>query len=267
MQNDEQVTTSEISLKDAVHFFKRNQKTIMLGCLVGLLLAAAYVVLMPKKYEARWQMQMAKFVSNSNSFSFSEEPAALIQRLRLPSMYSLAVRQSCDLDESEDLDEYLNGILKANVVKNVPDLVEMKIVSSSSEQATKCAEALAGMIADQQRGLIEERLAGRQAQLVEYRKALVEEQKQLEKLKNTELGNFGYLAKLDQLSWLRSRIDGLQEEIVLSRLHPAKLTAPFYVPSKPVSPKVGISLVLGVLMGLMIGLLYVLGREGWRKAS
>lgn len=268
MQSDEQISAGEITLKDLVHFFKRNQKSIMLGCLAGLLLAITYVVLTPNKYEARWQIQMAKFVSNnnnSNSFIFSEEPAALVQRLSIPTVYSVAVQQNCGLDEGADTGEYFDDILMAKVVKNVPDSVEMKIVSFSQEQAMKCAEALTEMIVAQQRGLIEARLAGRREQLGEYRKALAAEENQLERLKDPELGSAAYLAKLDKLSWLRTRIDGIQEEITLSQLHPTKFVSPIYVPSRPVSPKVGLLSVLGVLSGLMLGLLYALGREGWRK--
>lgn len=267
MQNEIQQTSgSEIGRPNMVNFFKYAPKSIMAGCLVGLLLAVAYVVLMPKKYEARWQIQMAKFVSNSNSNSLVEEPAALTQRLRLPTAYTSDVRQGCGLDDSLEPSEYLDGLLRVNVVKGAPESVEMKVVLLSSEQATKCADALIGMIVTQQRSAIELHLSGRQSQLAAYQKALYEEQRQLGRLKSTELGNFGYLAQLNQMSWLRARIDALKEEIALSQLHPAKLVAPIFAPSKPVSPKVGLSLVLGALLGALIGLLYALGREGVHKA-
>lgn len=101
--------------------------------------------------------------------------------------------------------------------------------------------------------------------MLQYQQALREEQQQLDKIKKSELDYFAYLAKLDKLSWLRTRIDVLQEEVLLSQLHPAKLIAPIYVPNKPVSLKVGLVLRLGLALGLMLGLLYTLGREGWRK--
>lgn len=278
MQNEQERTADEIGLNDVMVFLKSNRRSIVLGGFIGLSFAIAYIGLTPNKYEARWQVQMAKFVNNGNvsansngtnsiSFSLSEDPAALIQRLRVPTVYSPAVRQSCGVNEGSDPGEDLGGRLKVNLIKNVNDSVEMKVVSSSRDQAMKCAEALTGMIVEQQRDLIVERLAGRQTQLAEYRKALLVEQQQLEKLRNSELGNFGYLAKLDQVSWLRTRIDGLQEEAMLSQLHPARLTTPIYVPSGAVSPAVGMSLVLGALLGLMFGLIFALAREVWRKMA
>ena len=236
----------------------------MLSFFAGILLAIGYVVLMPPQYEARLQMQIAKFVnSNSNSNSntnLAEEPAALIQRLRVPTMYSPEVRESCGLGPA-DSGEYLNGILMINAVKGVPDSFEMRVVGPSPERVKICADALMTMVVTQQRGMINERVAARQVQLTAYQNALAEEQRMLAGLKGSGLGSFGYLAKMDQLSWLRSRIDGLQEEIELSQLYPARLVAPIYVPSNAVSPRVHISLFLGGLIGLVFGFLYARAHE------
>ena len=276
MQSEElQTGNNGISLKDIVAFFKRNRMQIVIFGLVGLLFSTAYVVLTPKSYEARWQLQMAQFVnsnsnsnnSNSNSNSNSEEPAALIQRLRMPTVYPVEVRQSCGISEDGDFKDYLDGNLKIDMVKNVPNSVEMKIRSSSPGQAMKCAEAVTAMIVAQQRSMIEERLAGRQGQLAEYQKALADEQQQLGKIKKTELGNFGYLAKLDRLSWLRARMDALREEALLSQLHPAKFVTPIYVPVEPITPKVKSVLLFGALLGLMLGVLRALGCERWYKLA
>lgn len=270
MQNENlQAASDEISLKDIVDFLKRNQRLIVLCGFAGLLFSTAYVLLLPKKYEARWQIQMAQFINSSsnNSFSNSEEPAALIHRLRFPSSYPVAVQQSCGMPNDVKFGDYLGGALEAQVIKDVAMTVEMKFHAHSDTQARQCAEAIMAMIVAQQRGLIEEHLAGRQEQLRLYQQALREEQQQLESIKKSELGNFGYWAKLDKLSWLRTRIDALQEEALLSQLHPAKLVAPIYVPSKPVSPAVGLLLLLGVALGLMFGVLYALVRNGWRRVA
>jgi uncharacterized protein involved in exopolysaccharide biosynthesis len=262
-QNEEaQEGSNEISLRDFAGFFKRNKLPIVFWGAAGLLLSTTYILMAQTKYEARWQMQMAQFAGAN-----SEDPAALIQRLRMVTSYSLDVQESCGVHVDGDTNDYLDNILKVDVVKTVPNSVEMKVRASSPEQAKRCAETIFAMIVTQQRSLIEERMAGRQEQLKEYQQALREEQQQLDTIKKTEIGNFGYLAKLDKLSWLRTRIDALQEESLLSQKHPTRLVAPIYVPSKPVSPKVGLLLLMGALLGLMLGLVYALGREGWRKAA
>lgn len=261
MQNEkQQIASDEISLKDMFDVLTQNRLLIAIFGLAGLLFSAVYIVLAPKIYEARWQIQMAQFI-NSNS----EEPTALMERLREPTTYPVEVQQSCGIPEDRKIDDYLGGMLQVNVIKNVVNLVGMKVFARSPDQAKKCAEAIVMMIVVQQRGLIEERLAGRKDQLVLYKQALAMELQQLEEIKTPELGHFGYLARLDKLSWLRTRIDALQEEAMMSQLHPAKLTAPVFVLSKPVSPKVGLIITLGLLLGLMLGVLYVLGRDGWRR--
>lgn len=273
VQNEEaRMDNTEISLKDIMDFIKRDRKRIALWGLAGLMFSAAYVVLTPKKYEAKWQIQMSQFAnisSTSTSISFSniEEPAALIQRLRTPTAYPVAVQQSCGMPVGGEFGEYLGGTLKIQAVKNVPADAEMEFRAGSPLQANQCAEAITMMIVEQQRGLIEDHLTGRQEQLLQYQQALREERRQLETIQKSELGNFGYLAKLDTLSWLRMRIMALQEEVMLSQKHPARLVAPIFVPSKPVSSKVGLLLFLGVSLGFMLGVLYALWRKEWRKTS
>lgn len=267
MDNEKQQTArAEISLKDIVDFLKRNHRLMVFCGFVGLLFSTAYLVGAPNKYDASWQMQMAQFTNVNNNINI-EEPSALIQRLRAPTTYPVDVQHSCGMPESGEFGDYLGGKLKADTIKSVANAVEMKVSATSTDHAKKCAEAIVAMIVAQQRSLIEERLAGRQAQQEQYQHALREEQQQLETIKKSELGNFGYLAKLDKLSWLRTRIDALQEEALLSQKHPARLVAPIYVPSKPVSSKAGLLLLLGVSLGLMLGVLYALVRDGWRKAA
>ena len=275
VQNEEVwMANDELSLKNIVDVIKRNQRLIIFLGIAGLLLSTAYIVLTPSKYEAHLQMQMAQFVKPHSAASLTfdyngsvEEPVILIQRLRAPTTYPVEVQQSCGLFEGQEFGDYLDGTLKVDVIKNVVNVVEMKVHASSPEQARKCTEAIVAMISAQQSDLIKERLSGHQARLAQYQKALQEEQQQLGRIKKSEPGSFGYWDRLDKLGWLRTRIDALQGEVLISQMYPTKLIAPIYVSSKSVSPKVGLVLLCGLTLGLMLGLLFALGREGWRRAA
>lgn len=268
LEEKQQAASVEISLKGIVKFFKCNQRIIVFFCFVGLMLAAAYILLAPKKYEAKWQMEMSQFGSNSNSNNNNiEEPVALIHRLQFSSTYPAAVKQSCDMPEDGEYGEYLGGKLTVQIVSSVDRVVSMKLRAHSVMQARQCAEAIVAMIIAQQQGLVEERLAGRKEQLLQYQQTMLEEQQQLEVIKKSDLSGFAYLSQLDKLSALRTRIDGLKEETFLSTKHPAKLTFPMIVSNRPVSPKVGLVLPLGVLLGLMLGVLSALVRDKWRRES
>jgi capsular polysaccharide biosynthesis protein len=270
MQNEKQQNVSdEISLKDIIGFFKRNRYLIVFFGIAGLLFSTAYVILAPKKYEAHWQVQMAQFVSSSSSSSIGniEEPALLIERLRTFAAYPVAVQQSCGIPGGRDVGDYLDRSLKIKQVKYLTTVVEMELRASSTLRASQCAEALVTMIVEQQRGLIEDRLAGRKEQLLQYQQALREETRQLEKLQKSELGSFAYLSRLDKLSWLRTRIDALQEEFFLSQKHPAKLFVPIFVSSQAVSPKVRLVLLLGISLGFLLGVLLAIVRAKWRREA
>jgi hypothetical protein len=261
MKNNEQQTTStEIGLGDIIYFFKCNKWLIVISGIAGLLIAATYVTNAPKVYEARVLLQMAYFGSNI------EQPAALVERLRYPTTYPFAVQESCGMPLNGDIGDYLSGALAPTTMKSLANAIEMKVYSSHLELAEKCASAVVVMIAKQQADLIKDQLSGRHEQLLKYQHALHEEQQKLEKIRETELGNFGYLARLDQLSWLRSRIDALEEESMLSQRRPAKLLVPIGGSNTPVSPKKGKALLLGLLLGLMLGVLYALSRAARNKA-
>lgn len=259
------VTPKEIAI-----FLKKNLWVISIWAGGGLLASIAYVIITPKLYEARWQMTMAKMIvsnvnGNSNSNSNSEEPLALIQRLRSSLAYPEAVLMSCGKSKGEEIGDYLDESIVVEVVKNVPNSVEFKLRSANIEQGALCANAIVAMVTRQQQDIIRERLAGREEQLVQYEQAFKEEMRQLERLNKTELGNFAYLSKLDKLSWLRSRIDGLQEELFLSKKFPTKLSLPIAISNRPVAPKAQLILFMGAVLGVMMGLLFSLAREGWRK--
>jgi hypothetical protein len=257
MQEQPQSVNGEISLKDIVGFLTFNYRPILLCGILGLLSSAAYLSQLPKIYEATWQMQMA------NS---SEDPASLIERLRMPTAYSIEVQHSCGMSEGWAGD-YLGGKLKVDAIKKLPNIVDMKIRDGSLDQIKSCAEAIVAMITEQQRILIEEKMAVSKELLQLNQQRLQRDMKLFEDLQRNENGSLKYLAKLERINSINTRIDTLQEEMLSSQLRPARLIAPIYVPNKPLMPKTVLWLILGAVLGLMLGLLYALWRDWWRKAA
>ena len=266
---------NEVSLKDIVNFFKVNGKFIAAVAAATFLLSVAYVQLAPKKYEAIALLQMAR-LQNSNVGLKSvegpisrniESPASLAERLRYPASYSGATLQQCGVADTEALGEYLGGMLKVRALRPMPDVLEIKIRDLTQEAAKQCAEAIVQMIGTQQHDLVESDLSGVGENLARKRQALAEELRQLKSIGNAQTGNFGYLARLDKLSALRTSIDALQEEISFARRNPAKLSAPIYAPAGPVWPKVRLSLLFGLLIGVLLGVLLALAKSAWRRIN
>ena len=261
MQNVKQETVDvEIVLKNCIEFFRRTYRLIILMGLISLIISIAYVMLAPQKFEAVWQMQMAQQVT-STGFTNAEEPTVLIERMKSSATYPAENLQKCGISNVQDSDEYLDNALKIKIAKGLSTDVEMRFRGGSIALARQCAEGLISMIIDRQRGLIEERLLGRQDQVLRYQQAANESLQQIERIKKSELADVGYLVQMDRLGWLRSRIDTLQEEKVVSQLHPAKLTSPIIVSNKPVAPNIKKILLLGLGLGLVFGTLFAFIRE------
>jgi capsular polysaccharide biosynthesis protein len=265
-QENNVVTSDQLSMRDAVRLLAKHRNFILKSSLLGLALAGLYVAITPKVFEARWQVAMAK-MSSTNTYAVinAEEPAALMQRLRSPTTYSDQVLEVCGYaKDKEEMNDYLNKALQVQVVKNVADVVDFRLRAESVAQVKRCADALVAMVIEQQRNIIQEQLVGRQDQLMQYQQSLQDEMHQLGRINKTEMGNFGYLAELGKLSWLRTRIDQLQVEISLSQKRPATLISPLEVSNKPVSPKLLLVLILGWLLGFIIGVVVLMVREGWK---
>jgi uncharacterized protein involved in exopolysaccharide biosynthesis len=267
-----QIADKQGELVDLPDFFYRRWLQIVVMGMLGIAVSGVYVVMTPKTYEAKWQMSMAQMVAGSSNIGAnininSEEPAALIQRLRSPLIYTPSVLEACGKSSNETMGEYLDNTLQMQIVKNLPNVAGFRLRMGSPELAKSCADAIVAMVIEQQSSIIHERQEGKKEQVAQYQKLLRDEMWQLDQLKNTQLGNFGYLAMLDKLTWLRGRIDGLQEELFLSQKYPSKLLSPIDVSRNPVSPNVNLVLILGLLLGLITGLLYAISREGWFKVK
>lgn len=242
-------------------FIKSNSRLIAPFILSGLAIAIIYLALAPKTYQASWQLQMAQLATNN-----IEEPEMLVQRLRSPSSYSPELSKLCGIIDADNAD-YLGGRLEVRAVKGVSKTVAIKFYAGSPKEAHQCAQSIIAMIVQSQNNQIKELLAGRQEQLMQYQQALQNEQQQLAKITNVELSRVAYLAKLDQLSWLRTRIDALQEEALLSLKRPTKLTAPVYVSNHPVAPEPLLITMMGGLLGVILGVLFALLRDNLHKSA
>lgn len=286
MREVQHAANASIDVREVIRFFRQHRIIVASLCTTGLLCALIYLAITPAQYEAQLWLKMAQSSRNNDSITISinngnvsvnskttsnsnisEEPEALAQRLRSPTTYTEVVRQNCGLQEEARLHHFLDRNLEAHAVKNSTTLFELKLRAASVSQARQCAESVVEMISSQQAKLIGEQMAGRGEQLERYQKAYQEEQKKLAVLSNNGLERFAYLAELDQLSWLRSRIGTLQEELNLSLKYPTKLTGPIFVSSKAVSPKVSITLLIGVLLGLMVGVLFASIRESMSRET
>lgn len=248
------------SIEEPVLFAGRNKAMLASFGALGMLVAVAYVWVSPITYEARWQMVMAKSYF-SGEIRNSEDPIALIQRLRPSSSLTRGVRISCGKVESGYLEEYLGKSLKLSPVKGLSDTVEFRLRLEGAERTLLCANTISDMVAEQQRGIIVGRQGWHLERLSQYQAALAHVKKQIDRLSQTEIKGMAYLANHDQMSWLRGRIDDIELEMLSVDKFPARVSAPIEVDSRPITPKWGILLPIGLVLGILFGAIVAVFRE------
>lgn len=138
---------NEISLIDILRFLKGAYKTILILGAAGLVIAAAYLAVTPKQYEAVAQVAMAQIgAANNNNLNplgiNIEEPSLLIARLSQPTSFPAQVLSPCGVDEGANATATLSKSIKLAPPKGVANVVEVKTFGQSPEAALTCAQTI-----------------------------------------------------------------------------------------------------------------------------
>ncbi len=279
-QSFDAIQDDEISLKEIIDFLIESWKTIAAVGVLGLLSAIVFIFVTPSQYEAAAQIQMAQInISNNNNNNNNnntnplgvnlEDPNTLIARMKLPTAFSEKEVQACKLEKSRFPTEQLaNSVVNLSTVKGVTSLVELKIRGESKEEALSCAQAIFENIKDSQSQILKPYVDEAKTLLLKYQVRLSEAQSLIARAdKSGQALSAAYLANRDELKFLSDETIRLNSIITAGDTRNAKLVSPIYASDKPVSPKKTMTLVLGLLAGLFLGLLYVLARKAWRNYS
>ena len=263
-----QAPENEISIKDIVDFLLESWKIILATGLVGLLGAAGFIVFTPSQYEATAQIQMAQIAPNNNSNPLGvnvEDPNLLMARLKLPSSYTEDEIKACGLQDLKLPAESLANTAKLSPVKGVSSIVELKIRLESKDQAVSCAQSLFENIRDSQNNIVKPYIEEAKALLTKYQARLAEAQSLVARAdKSGSALSAAYLANRDEVKFLTDESIRLNNLISAGDTRQAKLVAPIYASDIPVFPKKKISLLVGLLAGLFLGVLFVMVRKAWR---
>ncbi len=265
------IQDDEISLKEIIDFLIESWKTIAGVGVLGLLGAVAFILVTPSQYEAAAQIQMAQVsISNNNSNPIGanvEDPNTLIARMKLPTAFSEKEVQACKLEKSKFPTEQLaSSVVKLSAIKGVASLMELKIRGESKQAALTCAQAIFENIKDSQHDILKPYIKEAKTLLLKYQVRLNDTQSVIDRAdKSGQVLSAAYLSNRDELKFLSEEVIRLNAIIVSSEMRYTRLVSPIYASDKPVSPKKTLSLVLGLLAGVFLGLLYVLVRKAWRN--
>ncbi len=269
-QSFQPIADDEISIKDMIDFLMESWKAIIATGILGVAAALTFVMVTPSQYEATAQIQMAQIsISNNNTNPLGsnvELPSLLIARHQVPSTYTEDEIKACGLEGKKMPQESLSKLAKFTPVKGVDSIVELKIRLESKEGALACAQALFANVKESQSLIIKPYIEEAKSLLAKYQVRLQETQALVAKAdKSGSALSAAYLANRDEVKFLTDESIRLNALITSGDARQTKLVAPVYVSDLPVFPKKSVSLVVGLLAGLFVGLLLVLLRKAWNN--
>lgn len=277
MSGSEVIDDDEISLFDLWQTLKDKWRYVLGGILLGGLGAAAMITTSQAQYEATAMLQTGRVAG-----SIIEDPSTIVVRFKSPS-FNLEVAK--DVDDPDWVEQVEGGggtqILSATVPKASPSMVEVKVKAKSPEFAKKIADAATAKLIERQEELSAQTRRKIEFDLFVAKEKLVKSEQDLLVLSKT-LDSVGTkddrftqislmmsvkLQKESEMFALRQAVFALEIALLPPATQPARVLEATFVSPKPVSPKKGLLLALGLVGGLLLGVMSVFVSSAWRRAK
>lgn len=256
----------EISLPDILSFLKSAWKTITIFGLIGIVLSIAYLVIIPKQYEAVAQIVMAQIGAANNNVNplgvNIEEPALLVSRMSLPTSFTPQTTAACGLADISNSGATLAKGIKLAPAKGVASLVELKTFGPSQEAALSCANAIFELIKTTQSQILMPYIEEAKIKLADDEVRLAKASDLVARAdKSGSVMGAVYLSTRDEIRYLLDEITALKNVVTSNQNRMTHLVAPIYASDLPISPKKRMALAGGLFGGLFLGLLIALARQ------
>jgi capsular polysaccharide biosynthesis protein len=260
------IEESEISLIDILRFLKGAYKTILIFGAFGIAAAFAYLVIIPKHYEASVQIVMAQIsIANYNISPLGiniEEPEMLIARLSSPTSLTPETLAACDLQDQANPALALNKSIKLAIPKGVPNVVEVKTFGTSPEVAKGCANAIFDLVKKTQAQFVAPYIEETKIKLADAEDRLAKAKELLAKAdKSGSAIDAIYLSMRDEIRYLLDEITALKNALAINQNRTTRLIAPVYASDMPIGPKKRNILLAGFIGGVLLGLLITFFRQ------
>lgn len=255
----------EFSLKELVGFLVKAWKKTFLFGVAGILIAIAIIFALPIKYQAIMKLQVPELV-NSGTGSFDggmnlEYQATLIMRIKMYKFTSKSKIQGCDHFDILDGMTLLQFVTIFSGNNRGSSFIEIKIKSPSKAQAEQCALSIFETIQDLHRQVLDLYISPSKLLLEKNKLRLNSAEAFLMRTNEFEVPPFLIrIANLDEVNILRKNIHILQSNIMLLEAQEIKVIEPIYYFESPQLNK-RITLLIGLLSGLLVGVSYVVGKN------
>lgn len=250
----------DLTAIDIAAFLLGNRYIIICGMIFGILLAVSYIFLTPARFEATLQIEMAKFGGTVNATEMRstgspiEAPSLLLKRLAVPTTYPPASIAACELPESPAGAERLAKSTRGKAVPGSESVIEITIHGSSPRTAHECANSIFTMIEEQHTALAKPHIRATADAIKVLQERLNKNHSLMETSAREEMQTAVYLSRRDESLWLLEEIQRMERSI--KNVMPTRLVSPIYSNLTPVAPKKTLSIVIGLLAGMFIGLFF-----------
>lgn len=269
-----------ISLFDIWEKVRDGWRHVLGGAVLGIMIAALAIVLVPAKYEALAVVQVGQIGQIGQgkvSGQPVEPPSQTVERMKTAAFQRRVAEALGD-------QEWLNSIgrtgetsdialllVKATVGPEQTPLIQLRARGDSSETALKKAEAaiaqLIGIHDDLAKpalnrlrsdlAITREKLTGAERDLVALEKLVAAASVKDERFTQLALITSLRVQKESETFSQRQMVMALETALEAPATQPAKAIEEVFVSDKPVSPKKGLLLALGLVGGLLAGVVVV----------
>ena len=276
MRETDDFVEDEVSLFDLWGMLRGGWRLVFGSVVLGVLGAVAAIAFIAPQFEA-----VALLQTGTVSGSMIEEPTTALERLRSPSFLREIAVEVGDSAWVDQIDAGVQGrTLVAKIQKATPSMIEVRVVTGSPDSSKKIAELSTARLIRRQTELASRVVAKVEFDISVLKEKLGKSESDLTALSkaidptNVKNDTFSQLSLLTSLRMqresdsfaLRQSIYALENSLLSPLTQPARVLEDIFVSNKPVFPKKGVLLAMGLVAGLLVGVMLVFVSGAWRLA-
>ncbi len=295
MNENEMQQDDEFSLFDLWEKLRDGWRYVAGGAALGLAGAGAALMVLPPKYEAVAVVQVGQVgqveqIGRNGQVKVTgqsvESPVQAVERMKTPAFQRRVAESVSDqkwLDEitySGATKDLAVQVVKATVGAQAP-LIELRVIGVSPEESQKKVNAAIAQLSKIHEELAGSALTRMSSDLALNREKITSTMGDLEAMgklvasasvKDDRFTQLALMTSLriqkgDEVFNQRQMIVALEAALVPPATQPTKALEDIFITYKPVSPKRGLLLALGLLGGLLAGVLAVFFVDVWRRVK
>lgn len=291
MNESELTKASGTAYFDLWHKLSGGWPYLASGLGAGLAVALGAIALLPARYEAVAILQVGQVgqvgqVTGQVTSQPVEFPSQTVERMKTPAFQRKAAEAAGDQEWIQDLAESSSGmtkyfavqVMKGTVAQGQIPVVELKAqgetaatakkrVNAAIAELVKAHDQLAGPTIDKLRAelvLAKEKLASAEKDLEGLGKLLASARLKDDRFTQLSLMTSLRLQKEADFYGQRQTIMALETALSSPATQQAKAIEAVFVSDKPVFPKKGLFISLGIVGGLLAGIVLLFAKDTWQ---